>query len=63
MNKETELVSDFEQAETALSMVAMMVAGYYKELVENGVPEDLAAELTMVYNEMHLSVILGGKNE
>lgn len=63
MNKETKLMSDFEQAETALTTIAMMVASFYWGLVENRVPHELAAELTMTYNEMHLSVILGGKDE
>ncbi len=50
MNKTTQMVAEFEQIETVSTQVAQVMASYYKDLLKNGVPVDLAYILTQEFH-------------
>ena len=50
MDKITQIVAEFEQVETASTQVAQVMASYYKDLLKNGIPMDLAYLLTQEFH-------------
>ncbi len=50
MDKKNQIISEFEQVETGASQVALVMASYYKDLIKNGIPADLAGLLTQEFH-------------
>ena len=63
MNKATQMVAEFEQVETASAQVAQVMASYYKDLLKNGVPVDLAYLLTQEFHRQWWIMVLPKKPE
>ncbi len=58
MDKTTQIVSDFEQVGTATVQVAIIMGSYYKDLLKNGIPADLAYLLTQEFNRQWWVMVL-----
>ena len=55
MNEKLNIVSLLEQFETAVIDTAPIIAGYYKKLIEDGIPVDLAEQLTVDWHRIFWS--------
>ena len=58
MDKNTQIVAEFEQVETTTSQIAIVISGYYKDLLDHGTPPDLASILTQELHRQWWSVML-----
>ena len=63
MNKVNQLVADFEQVETATVQVSIIMGSYYKDLLKNGIPADLAYLLTQEFHRQWWVMVLPKKPE
>lgn len=63
MNKDTQMIADFEQAEAATVQVAIIMGSYYKDLLKNGIPADLAYLLTQEFHRQWWVMALPKKPE
>ena len=63
MNKNTQIVAEFEQIETAATQVTQIMASYYKDLLKNGIPMDLAYLLTQEFHRQWWVMMLPNKPE
>lgn len=55
-----DIVSRIRQMETLTADVAIIFASYYKALINNDVPENLAKELTLAYHDIWWSEVMDG---
>ena len=53
------LVSALDQMANVIRDVTVIMGSYYKSLLENGIPEELAYQLTLQYAEMFWAKNLG----
>ena len=63
MNKTTQMVAEFEQVETIAAQVAIVMAEYYKDLIKNGIPADLAYLLVQEFHRQWWIMMLPKKPE
>lgn len=57
------IIQMFEQFQTSVENQAVVVATYYKKLIQEGVPPDLAAQLTQQFNILWWNKIGASPNE
>ncbi len=60
--KQSDIVSAFEQAETAYCAIARLVASYHAELLKSGIGNELSAELTHSFQENLLQQVAAASN-
>lgn len=60
MKPEIELASLMEQFEAGSGQIAIIVSSYYKELCKNGIPQELAFDLTKTFHHMWWEKIVRG---
>lgn len=62
-NPTTDIVSLTEQLETLSSQMTVIISDYYKELLDKGIPKDLAYDLVRDFHDKFWrGIISGGGN-